>query len=294
MGRPGAEASSSGGKQRLGAITKRGDAYLRGLLTQGARSTLQVALKRAPEKRSRLEQWIVALHGRVGYHKTLVAIANKHVRIIWAILAHESTTTPTPGSGHAPAHLNPSTRRDAKIDNEVRPSTVKTWLTTWQASAQPIDHRLRALAVNRMRTPCATFILARMTSLAHPTRPCREMQSYPQPRSTHSRFHSARAPPQICVVLLTGNSVEVVMRLAHRRIDRRLFREYRSHATRRKPPGELVHHLSRTAMHHRRRFWQCRLPSGAKFATSETDPSRKAHPHMSSKVAVASDHRELG
>jgi transposase len=81
------QQNSSGGKSRLGKITKRGDSYLRGLLTQGARSTLQVALKREPAKRSRLEQWIVALHGRVGYHKTLVAIANKHVRMIWAILA---------------------------------------------------------------------------------------------------------------------------------------------------------------------------------------------------------------
>jgi len=79
--------NSSGGKTRLGKITKHGDSYLRGLLTQGARSTLQVALKREPQKRSRLEQWIVAVHGRVGYHKTLVAIANKHLRMIWAILA---------------------------------------------------------------------------------------------------------------------------------------------------------------------------------------------------------------
>jgi transposase len=86
--------NSSGGKQRLGSITKRGDTYLRGLLTQGARSTLQVALKRAPEKRSRLEHWIVALRGRVGYHKTLVAIANKHMRIIWAILAHDEHYDP--------------------------------------------------------------------------------------------------------------------------------------------------------------------------------------------------------
>jgi transposase len=77
---------SSGGKQRLGVISKRGDTYLRGLLTQGARSTLQVALKRTADKRSRLQQWIVALYARVGYHKTLVAIANKHARIIWAIL----------------------------------------------------------------------------------------------------------------------------------------------------------------------------------------------------------------
>jgi transposase len=79
--------SSSGGKQRLGVITKRGDTYLRGLLTQGARSALQTALTKSVEKRSRLEHWIVALHGRAGYHKTLVAIANKHTRMIWAILA---------------------------------------------------------------------------------------------------------------------------------------------------------------------------------------------------------------
>ena len=79
--------NSSGGKSRLGKITKRGDSYVRGLLTQGARSTLQSALKRQAPLRSRLQQWIVALHGRVGYHKTLVAIANKHLRMIWAILA---------------------------------------------------------------------------------------------------------------------------------------------------------------------------------------------------------------
>jgi len=78
---------SSGGKERLGAISKRGDAYLRGLLTQGARSTLLTAQRRAPEKRSRLERWIIELAQRIGYHKTLIAIANKHARIIWAILA---------------------------------------------------------------------------------------------------------------------------------------------------------------------------------------------------------------
>ena len=33
-----------------------------------------------------LQQWIVTLLGRIGYHKTLVAIANNHARIIWALL----------------------------------------------------------------------------------------------------------------------------------------------------------------------------------------------------------------
>ena len=86
--------SSSGGKDRLGKITKRGDTYLRGLLTQGARSTLNAALARAPDKRSHLEHWIVALRQRVGYHKSLVAIANKHARICWAMLARQESYHP--------------------------------------------------------------------------------------------------------------------------------------------------------------------------------------------------------
>jgi transposase len=93
--------SSSGGKERLGQITKRGDTYLRGLLTQGARSTLQSALRRAPDKRSRLQSWIVAVHDRVGYHKTLIAIANKHARILWAILAHGDQYNPDAWKLHA-------------------------------------------------------------------------------------------------------------------------------------------------------------------------------------------------
>ena len=77
---------STGGKTRLGRITKRGDAYLRTLLILGAKSTLQSALRKPPEGRHRLQQWIIAVFSRIGYHKTLVAIANKHARIIWALL----------------------------------------------------------------------------------------------------------------------------------------------------------------------------------------------------------------
>jgi len=81
--------ASSGGKVRLGRITRRGDAYLRTLFIQGARSTLQSALRRAPQHHDRLSAWIVRLVQRVGYHKALVAIANKHARIIWALLARD-------------------------------------------------------------------------------------------------------------------------------------------------------------------------------------------------------------
>jgi len=77
---------SSGGKVRLGRISLRGNVYLRTLLIQGARSTLQAALKAEPSRASRLQRWIINLYGRTGYHKTLVAIANKHARMLWAML----------------------------------------------------------------------------------------------------------------------------------------------------------------------------------------------------------------
>ena len=74
---------STGGKPRLGHISKRGDAYLRNLLVQGARSVLHTAAARE----DRLSRWVVALQRRRGYYRTLVAIANKNARIAWALLA---------------------------------------------------------------------------------------------------------------------------------------------------------------------------------------------------------------
>ena len=41
-------------------------------------ATLRKQRRESPEKLTRLQQWIVVLNGRIGYHKTLVAIANKH------------------------------------------------------------------------------------------------------------------------------------------------------------------------------------------------------------------------
>jgi len=78
---------SSGGKTRLGRISLRGNVYLRTLLIQGARSTLQAAMNSEPARASRLQRWIIELYGRKGYYKTLIAIANKHARILWAMLA---------------------------------------------------------------------------------------------------------------------------------------------------------------------------------------------------------------
>ncbi len=74
---------STGGRTRLGQISKRGDAYLRNLLVQGARSVLNTACAH----QDRMSRWALELQPRRGYYRTLVAIANKNARIAWALLA---------------------------------------------------------------------------------------------------------------------------------------------------------------------------------------------------------------
>jgi transposase len=73
---------SSGGKTRLGRITKAGDAYLRSLLVLGARAMLNAA----QAKRDSLSRWARALAERRGYWKAVVAIAAKNARMAWAVL----------------------------------------------------------------------------------------------------------------------------------------------------------------------------------------------------------------
>jgi len=78
---------SSGGRSRLGRISCRGDGYLRTLLIQGARSTLQRAKAVAWEKATPEQRWIQDLERRLPFGKVLAAIANKHARQLWAMLA---------------------------------------------------------------------------------------------------------------------------------------------------------------------------------------------------------------
>jgi transposase len=80
---------SSGGHARLGGISCRGDGYLRTLLIQGARSSLQRAKAVAIDKATPEQRWIRTLAARLPFGKVLVAIANKHARQIWAMLAHD-------------------------------------------------------------------------------------------------------------------------------------------------------------------------------------------------------------
>jgi transposase len=73
---------SSGGKQRLGRITKAGDPYLRMLLILGARAVLAAAKDRSDA----VSRWAVQLQARVGYWKAIVAVAAKNARMCWAVL----------------------------------------------------------------------------------------------------------------------------------------------------------------------------------------------------------------
>jgi transposase len=76
---------SSGGKQVLRRISKRGDGYLRKLLVIGARAVLR-HLKAKPEQEP---TWIDRLLTRRHSNIAAVALANKNARIAWALLAHD-------------------------------------------------------------------------------------------------------------------------------------------------------------------------------------------------------------
>lgn len=77
---------STGGKDTLLGISKRGDRYVRSLLVHGARSVVLQAAK----KDDRLSCWINKIKAERGHNKAVVALANKLARIGWAVLAHNT------------------------------------------------------------------------------------------------------------------------------------------------------------------------------------------------------------
>lgn len=85
---------SSGGKTRLGGITKQGDAYLRMLLVQGAKSAIHCSKPR----QERIWLWAQQLKERVGWQKAAVALAAKNARILWAMF--------TRGQAYEPNHVS--------------------------------------------------------------------------------------------------------------------------------------------------------------------------------------------
>ena len=72
---------SSGGKQKLGRVSKQGDRYLRRLLTIGATAVM----RRLPGKTDGYSTWIRTLLGRRPFRLVSLAVANKMARIAWAV-----------------------------------------------------------------------------------------------------------------------------------------------------------------------------------------------------------------
>ena len=76
---------STGGKERLLGISKRGDPYLRKLLVHGARAVIRHNSKHDDP----LSQWIDALKDRKHINVVIVALANKTARIAWAVVHND-------------------------------------------------------------------------------------------------------------------------------------------------------------------------------------------------------------
>jgi transposase len=85
---------SSGGKERLLGISKRGDAYLRTLLIHGARSVIRTA----NGKTDRLSHWVTRLAERRHPNVAAAALANKTARIAWAMLRNGTDYEPNPNA----------------------------------------------------------------------------------------------------------------------------------------------------------------------------------------------------
>ena len=75
--------NSSGGKERLGSITKRGDRYLRSLFTAGALAVIRYAKIHGAKHRP----WLTSLLSRRPTKVAAIALANKIARMAWAMMA---------------------------------------------------------------------------------------------------------------------------------------------------------------------------------------------------------------
>ena len=86
---------TTGGKERLLGISTRGDTSLRKLLVHGARATIRWV----GSKTDRRSQWIRHVLERRGTNRTAVAVANKHARMVWALLTSHQDDQPATSSG---------------------------------------------------------------------------------------------------------------------------------------------------------------------------------------------------
>ena len=87
---------SSGGKERMLGISKRGDGYLRKLLVHGARAVL----RHVKDRDDALSQWLNTLTARKHVNVATVALANKTARVAWAIVHNDTAYDPLLAAGN--------------------------------------------------------------------------------------------------------------------------------------------------------------------------------------------------
>ena len=82
---------STGGKERLLGISKRGDSYLRKLLVHGARAVI----RHAKDRDDGLSQWLKTLSARKHANVVAVALANKTARVAWSVVRNDTAYDPS-------------------------------------------------------------------------------------------------------------------------------------------------------------------------------------------------------
>jgi transposase len=124
---------SSGGKARLGSITKAGDAYLRGLLVNGARAVIASL----GEKQDHFSRWVRTLVERRGYWRAAaIAIAAKNARLAWASLKYGDDFKLEPVAANFDSSLSINRQRDTSADVV---STQKRSLCTASGDVKRLD-----------------------------------------------------------------------------------------------------------------------------------------------------------
>ena len=108
---------SSGGKDRLLGISKRGDSYVRTLLIHGARASQRAAVNKTDPRST----WVNALGMRRHKNVAAVALANKNARIAWAVLAREEDYC----AQHQPAKASAAATHALSTINGNRHKTLK-------------------------------------------------------------------------------------------------------------------------------------------------------------------------
>ena len=101
-------SSISGGKNRLGDLSKQGDRYLRGLFVAGALAVIRYARIHGTKHRP----WLTALLARKPTKVAAIALANKIARMVWAMMAGRRTKNP---SRLRDNEIAPGNRRDVKV-----------------------------------------------------------------------------------------------------------------------------------------------------------------------------------